>query len=95
MPRLLEPLVIRVLRTLQRIPLAIAGDFVARQIDAKRGAIRFPLRPAREGDFDRLAIAAADDSAAVSYTHLRAHVTVLDLVCPLLLEKNHIFAICY
>ena len=26
--------------------------------------------------------------AAVSYTHLRAHETVLDLVCSLLLEKN-------
>ena len=32
------------------------------------------------------------DQAAVSYTHLRAHETVLDLVCRLLLEKkkNHI-----
>ena len=28
------------------------------------------------------------DSAAVSYTHLRAHETVLDLVCRLLLEKK-------
>ena len=27
-------------------------------------------------------------SAAVSYTHLRAHETVLDLVCRLLLEKQ-------
>ena len=27
--------------------------------------------------------------AAVSYTHLRAHETVLDLVCRLLLEKTH------
>ena len=27
-------------------------------------------------------------AAAVSYTHLRAHVTVLDLVCRLLLEKK-------
>ena len=27
-------------------------------------------------------------TAAVSYTHLRAHETVLDLVCRLLLEKN-------
>ena len=26
--------------------------------------------------------------APVSYTHLRAHETVLDLVCRLLLEKN-------
>ena len=28
------------------------------------------------------------DVAAVSYTHLRAHETVLDLVCRLLLEKK-------
>ena len=27
-------------------------------------------------------------AGAVSYTHLRAHETVLDLVCRLLLEKN-------
>ena len=34
--------------------------------------------------------------AAVSYTHLRAHETVLDLVCRLLLEtkKNNITATC-
>ena len=31
---------------------------------------------------------AGDDSTAVSYTHLRAHETVLDLVCRLLLEKK-------
>ena len=29
-----------------------------------------------------------NDPAAVSYTHLRAHETVLDLVCRLLLEKK-------
>ena len=36
-------------------------------------------------------VAARIDVAAVSYTHLRAHETVLDLVCRLLLEqkKNH------
>ena len=28
-------------------------------------------------------------SASVSYTHLRAHETVLDLVCRLLLEKKN------
>ena len=28
------------------------------------------------------------DSTPVSYTHLRAHETVLDLVCRLLLEKK-------
>ena len=30
----------------------------------------------------------ADGSLPVSYTHLRAHETVLDLVCRLLLEKK-------
>ena len=30
----------------------------------------------------------ADEIIAVSYTHLRAHETVLDLVCRLLLEKK-------
>ena len=29
-----------------------------------------------------------DDTDPVSYTHLRAHETVLDLVCRLLLEKK-------
>ena len=29
-----------------------------------------------------------DDRGPVSYTHLRAHETVLDLVCRLLLEKK-------
>ena len=29
-----------------------------------------------------------DNPATVSYTHLRAHETVLDLVCRLLLEKK-------
>ena len=29
-----------------------------------------------------------EDSVPVSYTHLRAHETVLDLVCRLLLEKK-------
>ena len=28
-------------------------------------------------------------TTSVSYTHLRAHETVLDLVCRLLLEKKH------
>ena len=31
-----------------------------------------------------------DETMAVSYTHLRAHETVLDLVCRLLLETQHL-----
>ena len=30
------------------------------------------------------------ETSPVSYTHLRAHETVLDLVCRLLLEKKHL-----
>ena len=42
-------------------------------------------------EFDRSTVpyrAEADRLLAVSYTHLRAHETVLDLVCRLLLEKK-------
>ena len=35
-----------------------------------------------------LALLGGVGAAAVSYTHLRAHATVLDLVCRLLLEKK-------
>ena len=35
-------------------------------------------------------VAAMDAAIAVSYTHLRAHETVLDLVCRLLLEKTNL-----
>mgnify|MGYP003381631014 CR=1 FL=1 len=45
-------------------------------------------------DFDTCAVVLREigaegiDLTAVSYTHLRAHETVLDLVCRLLLEKK-------
>ena len=40
-------------------------------------------------DFESLGkIGEVVDVKAVSYTHLRAHETVLDLVCRLLLEKK-------
>ena len=38
-----------------------------------------------EGEF----VLKKEGSSSVSYTHLRAHETVLDLVCRLLLEKKH------
>ena len=37
---------------------------------------------------------ALQDQEAVSYTHLRAHETVLDLVCRLLLEKKKTSKLC-
>ena len=36
-----------------------------------------------------------DSLCPVSYTHLRAHETVLDLVCRLLLEKKNIYKTLY
>ena len=36
-----------------------------------------------------LEVELAESSKPVSYTHLRAHETVLDLVCRLLLEKKN------
>ena len=53
-------------------------------------AARAPERIALEEAGLQLDYAALD---AVSYTHLRAHETVLDLVCRLLLEKKKIHII--
>ena len=46
----------------------------------QRGCEADPLLVGEAGDLDR--------ERPVSYTHLRAHETVLDLVCRLLLEKK-------
>ena len=54
------------------------------------------MAEARLGDADPVVAEAAawaagrlvDTKDSVSYTHLRAHETVLDLVCRLLLEKK-------
>eukprot|EP00657_Telonema_sp_P-1_P003389 TRINITY_DN18194_c0_g1_i1.p1 TRINITY_DN18194_c0_g1~~TRINITY_DN18194_c0_g1_i1.p1 ORF type:complete len:102 (+),score=59.56 TRINITY_DN18194_c0_g1_i1:138-443(+) len=43
---------------------------------------------AEDVDQDAFDIRIGQDDLAVSYTHLRAHETVLDLVCRLLLEKK-------
>ena len=47
--------------------------------------------PGRHGPVEvpgELVVGVAATPVAVSYTHLRAHETVLDLVCRLLLEKK-------
>src|SRR5664280_1063100 len=55
---------------------------------------RCVLRGGQEGDRRRSGVpfgtgwSVCDRPSAVSYTHLRAHETVLDLVCRLLLEKK-------
>ena len=48
----------------------------------------FPKRMGKPDEYARLALAIIDNPMPVSYTHLRAHETVLDLVCRLLLEKK-------
>ena len=59
---------------------------------ADRAASNGLAPPAEFADFARFAAAFAqrygDRIRSVSYTHLRAHETVLDLVCRLLLEKK-------
>ena len=66
-----------------------ASDVYKRQVfalrDPQRGA-GFPFQPGREAEM--VGVAMGHDAAPVSYTHLRAHETVLDLVCRLLLEKK-------
>ena len=42
----------------------------------------------RVGTFDHTTLDDCHTEGPVSYTHLRAHETVLDLVCRLLLEKK-------
>ena len=47
-------------------------------------------RRGRHGESALFSVSSAFPTiASVSYTHLRAHETVLDLVCRLLLEKKH------
>ena len=55
----------------------IIGAASGEQIDGSVGGIARRLRAG-----------SGDGVFAVSYTHLRAHETVLDLVCRLLLEKK-------
>ena len=58
-------------------------DQVARRLEQMLSSLRersFRLTPQRMAVLEIL---------AVSYTHLRAHETVLDLVCRLLLEKKN------
>ena len=56
----------------------------------RRGADRLHLRlrRARQRPIAAPGLSRTVEAAPVSYTHLRAHETVLDLVCRLLLEKK-------
>ena len=74
------------------------GD--AENLKSRNAAWTFPVvgytaRPAQQGaghhylrSFEAAIRRGQDVTRAVSYTHLRAHETVLDLVCRLLLEKK-------
>ena len=59
-----------------------SGGAALRGRDARLALAAAALQ-AREDDLER-----AGTGGPVSYTHLRAHETVLDLVCRLLLEKK-------
>ena len=61
----------------KRQPTDTADDVAAHPEDTKAGA----TDEAKDSDD-------GGNGAPVSYTHLRAHETVLDLVCRLLLEKK-------
>ena len=78
---------LRALAALPAVEEPVAYD-VDRLLDMQRAVIT--LCAAR---FDMLAVLALPEhfekrAVPVSYTHLRAHETVLDLVCRLLLEKQ-------
>ena len=62
-----------------------------RQMCIRDRFLRAAERGAHLGVLTRglLQLLASHGAAAVSYTHLRAHETVLDLVCRLLPEKKH------
>ena len=71
-----------------------ASDVYKRQVQLQEQAKRFgsdirdgwATKVDFSGDIHKVWI---NDTIAVSYTHLRAHETVLDLVCRLLLEKKN------
>ena len=70
-----------------------ASDVYKRQTQEDAVRQRFPADPPAEVDRGGAAGRLQGRCPApVSYTHLRAHETVLDLVCRLLLEKNNMSA---
>ena len=65
--------------------MCIRDRGVGRRVDVDQARRRPSQFDGRHGGHGR--VGHGDDP--VSYTHLRAHETVLDLVCRLLLEKKH------
>ena len=66
-----------------------ASDVYKRQAVGGKAVEKGPEHlPRTQLPADELACQLVNRREAVSYTHLRAHETVLDLVCRLLLEKK-------
>eukprot|EP00656_Telonema_subtile_P023666 TRINITY_DN2522_c0_g1_i1.p1 TRINITY_DN2522_c0_g1~~TRINITY_DN2522_c0_g1_i1.p1 ORF type:complete len:507 (-),score=137.58 TRINITY_DN2522_c0_g1_i1:36-1556(-) len=57
-------------------------------VAAVAAEVEHPIESVAAGAAEECAAESADTAEPVSYTHLRAHETVLDLVCRLLLEKK-------
>ena len=73
-----------------------ASDVYKRQAQKTIGIIWLLLITAGAGGIPLVGhVVTKDVSTPVSYTHLRAHETVLDLVCRLLLEKKKPTTITY
>ena len=81
---------IRFIGPTSRAMMALEDKAISRALAKKAGV---PVAPGSEdvveNEQDALAIAKRIGYPAVSYTHLRAHETVLELVCRLLLDKKN------
>ena len=73
-----------------------ASDVYKRQVDVYGSVYVIGSIDGGSGDRDIVTIKySSSGDEAVSYTHLLAHETVLDLLCRLLLEKkNTIYVVC-
>ena len=73
---------------LQSDVAAITATVTALEISLEERTQHCAAIQARQGALQRSSVDLAQRRAPVSYTHLRAHETVLDLVCRLLLAKK-------
>ena len=71
-------------QTLEGVLREVVAELTPEEVNEDRLKFAGTLIRHAKDDFDKLGI----ELDAVSYTHLRAHETVLDLVCRLLLEKK-------